>query len=739
MLKKKRLELARAAQRRARQMRREQEAAEKANVAQWLSTATREIDEPLPRRPGATSTERSHAFRSRGREITIPHVRESCHPVIGHRILDLAVRHRRVRESCRYNLHRFGLIFGPGEYEGMKPLLKRPPSPRMVKFIKALQDKILHGGLKHVRWPRGKGKSTWVKIAIIWAALYGHKFFMVVVEKTKGMSQVVVEEVWKRIQTSPKLAADFPEFAILMRDVALTPQRMRVQTYMGRPTYMRMDVSKFHYYKLPTLKDMPHTGAIIAYRGADQTLRGINIESARPDFFFLDDPQTDEDAKNPETVAKIEDNIQGAVLGSGEISERISAVMASTPIEPDDVSERFADPKRHPEWHTETEPLVVRWGNEDLRDEYLRLLAADHAHEDAGMTASQKFYMEHRAEIEAGVEMMDDGDFNPENEVSAYQHALWLLDTMKHKRFYSEMQMEPRRDESVINITPKLVLSRIRKGAVAAKIPEDSVMAIATTDINPAYALTCTVVTFDARRTGLVVDHWRHPCRVGANMNDTEFHAAIYNLLAVVEADFVERGYDISDRMFHWGIDCSGAQYKSVNRFVYERHRRRDVPLDVYALRGLDNKMFNPRVSTRKFKEVPGRNDTVLVLDKETGYEHVNFNKDIYEYTAHRAWLSAVGAPGGLSLYELRGGGAAESHEEFALQVCGEQLKWKPDDPERDRVAFKWNDRVYPRHDYGDDVYMAYALAGFLGLAVEGMQPQTPRRKRRAIVGGKVN
>lgn len=720
MTKKKRLELARRAQAAARRARAAKERAERENVARWMADATRAIGDPLPNN-GASSTERSRAWRVHGRELGIIPPR----------------RHPRIVEACRYDLPRFGLTFCTDTYEGMKPLLKRPPSPRMLRFVTALQDKILHGGLKHVRWPRGKGKSTWVKIAIIWAALYGHKFFMVVVEKTKGMSRVVVEEIWKRIQTSPKFAVDFPEFAIPMRDVALTPQRMRVQTYMGRPTYMRMDISQFYYYKLPTLAGMPHTGAIIAYRGADQSLRGINIESARPDFFFLDDPQTDEDARNPETVAKIEDNIQGAVLGSGELSERISAVMASTPIEPGDVSERFADPKLHPEWHTETEPLVTRWGDEELRDQYLALLAADHANGDADMSISRQFYLEHRAEIEAGVEMMDPGDFNPDNEVSAYQHALWLLDTMKHKRFFSEMQMEPKRDETVINITPKLILSRVRPGAAAAKIPEGTVMVCAATDINPAYALTSAVLSFDPRRTGLVVDHWRHPCCLKATMSDTEFHAAIYDLLAAVERDFADRGYDIADRIFHWGIDCSGAQYKSVNRFVFDRRRKRDAPLDLWAMRGLDNKMFNPRVSTRKFKEVPGRNDTVLVLDKETGYEHVNFNKDVYEYTAHRAWLPAVGAPGGLSLYELRGGGAVESHEEFALQVCGEQLKWKPDDPERDRVAFKWNDRVYIRHDYGDCVYNCYALAGFLGLAVEGM-PQAPvRRKRRAIVGGR--
>ena len=318
MTKQKRIKLSQLAKKAKAEAARRREAEEKETVARWLEgTAWPTADSIGP----LSDAERQRRHRAHGRELgEIP-----------------SPRHPRVHEACRLDLLRFGLLFCVGEYEGMKPLLKRPPSPRMVRFVKALEDKILHGGLKHVRWPRGKGKSTWVKIAILWAALYGHKFFMVVVEKTKGMSQVVVEEIWKRIYASPRIAANFPEFAIPLRDVALAPQRARVQTYRGRPTYIKMDVSRFFFYKLPTVAGYPHTGAIIAYRGADQALRGINIESARPDFFFLDDPQTDEDAKNPETVRRIEDNINGAVLGSGEISERISAVMASTPIEPDDV------------------------------------------------------------------------------------------------------------------------------------------------------------------------------------------------------------------------------------------------------------------------------------------------------------------------------------------------------------------------------------------------------------------
>ena len=676
-----------------------------------------------PSRP-LTATERSRLFRERGREL--PPIPKPADPW-------------RRNFICRYSLLAFGLAYGMDTYEGMKPLLKRPPSRRMENFVHALQRTIWFGGHKHVRWPRGKGKSTWVKIALMWVSLYGYKRFSVVVEKVKGMGREVVAEVWDRIRLSPAISADFPEFAVPMNDVAFTPQRIRSQTCNGRPTRMKMDIV-YGYYRFPTIPGHPHTGAIIAWRGADQALRGINIESSRPDFFFIDDPQTDEDAKNPETVAKIEDNIQGAVLGSGETNERISAVMASTPIEPDDVSERFADPKRHPEWMTETEQFVRRWGDETQRDAFRARRGADHAQRVLNLASSRRFYMERRREIEAGAEMMDDTDFDPATEASAYQHALWLYQTMKHKRFHSEMQMEPRRDETVVSITPRLVLSRIRPALSAAEPPEGTIMICAATDINPSYALTTAVVAFDAMRTATVIDHWRHPCHIPSDISDTEFHNAVYNKLAELAASFRDRGLDTSSRDFHWAIDTSGYQFKSVTRFVFDRRQNRQDPIDVWALRGLDNKSFNPRISSRKFKGVPGWNDTVLAWDEATRLEHVNFNKDKYELTAQRAWLSAVGAPGGLSLYGMRDG-RRESHEEFALQVCGEQLKWKPADPDRDRVGFKWDDRAYPRHDYGDCVYMTYALAGFLRLTAEGapIRPGAAApRKRRAIVGGRI-
>ena len=130
-----------------------------------------------------------------------------------------------------------------------------------------------------------------------------------------------------------------------------------MQTYLGKKTHITEN-TKYAFKRFAKLDGFPNTGGIIAARGADQAIRGLNIDSRRPDFIFLDDPQTDEDAKSTGAggrVDKIEQRIQGALLGLGETNRMIAAVMASTPIEPGDISDRFADPERHGELHDDRE------------------------------------------------------------------------------------------------------------------------------------------------------------------------------------------------------------------------------------------------------------------------------------------------------------------------------------------------------------------------------------------------
>ena len=353
-----------------------------------------------------SSTERSHNFRALGRELgEIPNVVDPLR-----------------RLEAQWSLLAFGLKYCMGPDK----MIKRHPSPRMVKFVDALQATIEHGGNRHVRWPRGKGKSTWLKVAAIWALVYGYRKFVVIIAATRPMAEEMVTEIWRFCSEDPLFAEDFPMFAKPLHDVSLTPQRCRVQTYKGVKTHI-CENARYSYKRFAILQGYPQTGGIIAARGADQAIRGLNIDSNRPDFIFLDDPQTDEDAKSTGRdgrVDKIEARIQGALQGLGETNKTIASVMASTPIEPNDISERYADPERHGEWLTTTEKLVVKFGPKEWITRYLKELQRDNAVHDVLLTRSRAFYEAHRAEIEQGVEMMDDQDFDPQLEVSAYQHAL---------------------------------------------------------------------------------------------------------------------------------------------------------------------------------------------------------------------------------------------------------------------------------------------------------------------------
>ena len=440
-----------------------------------------------------SSTERSHNFRARGRELgEIPNVVDPLR-----------------RLDAQWSL----LAFGVKYCMGPDKMIKRHPSPRMVKFVDALQATIEHGGNRHVRWPRGKGKSTWLKVAAIWALVFGLRRFVVIIAATKPMAEVAVDEIWKFCTEDPDFAADFPMFAVPLADVALTPQRCRVQTYKGVKTHI-CENARYAYKRFAILQGYPQTGGIIAARGADQAIRGLNIDSNRPDFIFLDDPQTDEDAKSTGRdgrVDKIEARIQGALQGLGETNKTIASVMASTPIEPNDISERYADPERHGEWLTTTEKLVVKFGPKEWITKYLKELQKDNAVHDVLLTRSRAFYEAHRAEIEHGVEMMDDQDFDPLLEVSAYQHALNRLHIMKAKAFYAECQMKPTAAQGVFKLDASKVAERINGYPLGTVPPQCDQGILAFVDVNDDEGLRWEIGAFGAGRIVAILAYGRYP------------------------------------------------------------------------------------------------------------------------------------------------------------------------------------------------------------------------------------
>ena len=226
------------------------------------------------------------------------------------------------RERCRYDLVRFGLRYGSS-------FIRRPPSDRMQVAIRKLQDAILYGGKVHIRWPRGKGKSAWEKIALKWIACYGHRRFPLVLAVKAGVAFQFALEVWISCRFDANTVADFPEIAIPLQQIGESAQRRAHQRYKGEPTFIDVN-TRMDYRRFALLDGYPNTGVIIAWRGFGSAVRGLNVYNTRPDFIVIDDPQKDGDAKSDVTVDELEKFITGSAEALSDTNTSLSGVMATT-------------------------------------------------------------------------------------------------------------------------------------------------------------------------------------------------------------------------------------------------------------------------------------------------------------------------------------------------------------------------------------------------------------------------
>lgn len=625
-----------------------------------------------------SSTERSRAHRAKGREIgEIPPVADP-----------------RRRDAAAQSLLRFGMTYccAPGK------MLKRKPSKRMMGFVDALEETIRHGGNRHVRWPRGKGKSSWLKVAAIWSLVNGFRRFVLFVSATRPMAEIVTAEIWQFCTEDPLFAADYPEFAVPLADVGLTPQRSRLQTYRGVRTHI-CDNARFSYKRFATLDGYAHTGGIIAARGADQAIRGLNIGSRRPDFVFIDDPQTDDDAASSSRVDKIEARIQGAIQGLGETGETLAAVMATTPIEPGDVSERFADQDRHGEWLTTTEGLVAKFGPKEWISRYLEELRRDNAAHDVLLTKSRAWYVAHRAEIEDGVEMMDDGDFDPSMEVSAYQHALNRLHVMKARAFYAECQMRPANAEGVFRLSADKVAAHVN-GCGFGIVPEQCDHGIvAFCDVNDVVGLRWEIMAFGAGRVTATLAYGRYP-REGRLYPDGTPIAAIPNYLAPAMRE-------VAAAIRATRFRTAQGEAAKVSAICFDGGWQTDTVAVVCAeIDGVDgvhavwSKGYDSRHYSRNLHEKAKSTEGCRAAEEchtwiTANGRYMAFNSDYWREVSQTSFLAPPLSPSSSSFW----GDDPLIHYEFATEVAAEELVSKVSDI---RYGDIWKWKVKGANHYGD-------------------------------------
>ena len=643
-------------------------------------------------------------------------------------------RRRRAERDFLYFLK----VYCTNEDPAEGAFLEIPPTAAdMIAIVRDIEQAIGDASIPyHIRVARGHGKTSYTKGAALWVASTGQRRFGVVVGSNGDNAESIIEDIFACITQRKAFVQDFPEIAVPFLKLAGAYQRAKTQKYHGIPTKLSKSARKIVF---PTIKNpktgenFPSSGVILEAVGFNAGSRGKSKGILRPDFIIFDDLQNDEKAQSEGQVAKMAAKIKKTFMGLAGHRKKIAAIMTSTPIEADDLSETFA---ADPGWKTKTYRMVQSWpkchnldadpeerkGIRDLWEEYWDIYNTEKAADRVPHIAANKFYRKHRKEMDEGARVLNPKNYDPATELSGIQHAMNILFRDGFDTFMSEYQMKPLRNAFAFALSVKLILKRIRSGVPANTIPPGTVLTVAATDVNPGYALTTAILTFDISLTAFVTAYHVTPVKIPEKLNDVEFNKRIHAALLAHGRELAALGVKL-DR---WCIDAGGRQFKAVTGFTAAAESA--VGLPAVAMLGRAGQNWNPNVRSRIRDE---KNATVLCRDHDRR-RWIAWNADEYKEKSHRAWDTETGAAGGLSLFD---GGV--NHYKFAVQVANERLVSKTRTKDRNGkecYAYKW--KTKNPHDYGDCVAMCYAYAGSEGLT--GTGDEMPKKKTRLAIGGKI-
>lgn len=293
-------------------------------------------------------------------------------------------------------------------------------SKDQLKVIEFLEKTCKEGGMYALAMPRGGGKTTLVRAAILWVALYGHKRYVVNIGSKIDMAVQGISYIKSQLHNE-LLRADFPEIWDVLEKVdnnryfqlrgsyndhPIWVQRLNnlivlpaiclgkgnkdnkaVEMKIGKmpievhpdeygvvppenyeaSVYYKHDSDSVRYIPSANIWLAKNAGIVIKAFGIGSAIRGesmpnpITMEQIRPDLVLLDDVQKDIIASNQVSCENLVNLIDSAVMGLSGPGKRISAIMPCTVIRKGDVSSVFLDRELKPEWNGHIFKMVEQW------------------------------------------------------------------------------------------------------------------------------------------------------------------------------------------------------------------------------------------------------------------------------------------------------------------------------------------------------------------------------------------
>jgi hypothetical protein len=408
------------------------------------------------------------------------------------------------REACRRDFRLFCETYFPD-------LFYLRWSTDHLRVIAKIQTVVLEGGMLAIAMPRGTGKSTLCELAVLWAALYGHRLYGVVIGPDGPKAGQQLDTIKSHLRDNPVLGEDFDEVTGPIRALEGIVQRATGQLCNGKPTRIEWSADRI---VLPTVEGSAASGAIVQCVGITAGLRGMKHQrpdgrSVRPDLTLIDDPQTDESAHSPAQCKQREEIIDGAIIGLAGPKRKIAAFATVTVVVAGDLADNLLSHKKHPEWQGErTAVLKSLPTNERLWLEYDQHRRAGHI-AGRGLVDATAFYRANQAAMDAGAEASWPDRYEPD-QISAIQYAM----TIKLERpiaFWSEYQNDPgagveKRDDE---LTADGIAARVNQHARGV-VPLPSTKLTMFVDVQ-GRALYYVVAAWEPDFTGSVVAYGTEP------------------------------------------------------------------------------------------------------------------------------------------------------------------------------------------------------------------------------------
>ena len=350
-------------------------------------------------------------------------------------------KHPETIKACKRSFRKFCEHYGAESF----PLAW---SADHLRAIEKIERSVLKGELFAFAMPRGSGKSTLCEWACIWAMLYGHRQFVMLLGSDAAIATAMLDSIKSHLEQNEQLAEDFPAACFPVRAMEGITRRAQGQTCEGAPTHIEWTADQI---TLPWIPKAASAGAAVRVAGITGRIRGIKHtrpdgKTIRPQLVLIDDPQTDESAGSPSQVATRERILSGAILGLGGPGVKMSGLCTITVIRPDDLADRLLDRNRHPEWQGEKSKLVYTWPDaDDLWGQYAELRRQGQR-DGVGTGEADEFYRQNQDEMDKGSKVAWPERKN-DDELSAMQHAWNLRIDRGESAFHAEYQNDPVADD----------------------------------------------------------------------------------------------------------------------------------------------------------------------------------------------------------------------------------------------------------------------------------------------------